>query len=88
MGYFNPAVLLGVLVQQWDSELDRYRRGYLGIMDNLKFTAIIIMIQFCGTVFGLLLWKASIFKKPSADFLGVWVMCPSNEMSFAEMQFT
>lgn len=77
MGYFNPAIVVGVLVQQYDHELSKFSKGLVGILENIKFAGVTIAFQIMGTIAGLLLWKVAIYTTPSDELIGISLMCPS-----------
>ena len=86
MGYFNPAIVIGVLVQQYDHELAKFSKGFIGILENIKFAGIVIAMQLMGSIFGLLLWKQAVYLPPDENDIGIAIMCPAPNMK--DMAFT
>ena len=64
MGYFNPAVTIGVFIQQYDYEVENWRKGFTGLLENITFAAICMYMQLLGCCLGLLMFKTFIFPPP------------------------
>ena len=86
LGYFNPAIVIGVLIQQYDNELVKFRRGFVGLLENIKFCFITFFVQLCGCMFGLFLWKIALFEEPNETKVGIWLLCPPNHESISWLE--